>query len=210
LPLKTKASHSRARHFAAEGNGGTFSTASFGGLDAPKELMGIEVRIRPYEPSDADEIYDAAIESVREIEPWMPWCHSKYQRDDAVAWIQATVAGRGSKTMYDFAIIADGRYVGGCGINHINWMDRVANLGYWVRTTATRRGVATMAAREVINWSFAKTDLNRIEIVAACENIASQRVAEKLGADRDAVLRKRTLVNGRPADAILYSVIRPD
>jgi RimJ/RimL family protein N-acetyltransferase len=179
-------------------------------LEALHDVMRPEVKIRPYEFSDADDIYSAAIESVAEIGPWMPWCHSNYQRNDAEAWIEATIAGREAKTMYDFAIIADGKYVGGCGINHINWMDRTANLGYWVRTPVTRRGVATMAAREVINWAFAETTLNRIEIVSACKNIASQRVAEKLGADRDAVLRKRTLVNGQASDAILFSVIRPD
>lgn len=71
-------------------------------------------------------------------------------------------------------------------------------------------GVATMAARQVIERAFANTTLNRIEIVVACDNRPSQRVAEKLGANRDAVLGKRTMVNGRPADAILYSVLRPD
>jgi RimJ/RimL family protein N-acetyltransferase len=172
--------------------------------------MKCHVIVRPYEPSDAEGIYSAAVESVREMGPWMPWCHSNYKRGDAEAWIQATIDGRESATMYDFAILADGEYAGGCGINHINWMDRVANLGYWVRTSATRKGIATMAAREVIDWAFANTTLNRIEMVAACGNIASQRVAEKLGEDRDAILRKRTMANGQPVDAILYSVIRPD
>jgi ribosomal-protein-serine acetyltransferase len=172
--------------------------------------MKRSITVRPYERSDAAEIYSAALESVNEISPWMPWCHSGYQLQDAADWIQATIAGRDSATMYDFAIIADGRYCGGCGINHINWPDRVANLGYWVRTSATRRGVATKAAREVIDWAFANTTLNRIEIVAARENHASQRVAEKLGASRDAILGKRTMVNGHAVDAVLYSVLRPD
>jgi len=54
------------------------------------------------------------------------------------------------------------------------------------------------------------TNLNRLEIVAAVANPRSQRVAEKVGAQRDAVLRKRTLAAGIPSDALLYSIIRPD
>lgn len=123
--------------------------------------MQPNVTVRPYQYSDAPEIYAAVRESVDEIAPWMPWCHAGYELHEAEAWIQATVDGRESATMYDFAIIAN-------------------------------------------------TSLNRIEIVVACENRPSQRVAEKLGANRDAVLGKRTMVNGRPADAILYSVLRPD
>lgn len=169
-----------------------------------------QVKIRSYQPSDVEGLYEAVRESVDEMEPWMPWCHSGYSRADAEAWIGATATGSETASMYDFAIIADGGYAGGCGINHIDWMDRVANLGYWVRSSLTGRGIATRAALEVIKWAFVHTALNRIEIVVACDNTGSQRVAEKVGATRDAVLKKRTMAKGRPVDAILYSVIRPD
>ena len=171
-------------------------------------IKASSVTIRPYRESDASDIYAAVRESISEISPWMPWCHPDYELGEAQNWIQTTAVGRESATLYDFAIIGNGRYCGGCGVNGINWMDRVANLGYWVRTSATGQGIATMAARQVIAWTFANTKLNRLEIVAACENRASQRVAEKLGATRDAVLAKRTMVKGQPADAILYSVLR--
>ena len=172
--------------------------------------MSISVRVRPYEPSDADDMCAAAIESVREIEPWMPWCHANYGRADALGWVEATTVGRAKKALFDFAVLSDGMYVGGCGINRINWMERVANLGYWVRTSATGQGIATTAARQVLDWAFSETTLNRIEIVVACKNLPSQRVAEKLGAHRDAVLRERTFVNGQPADAVMFSVLRSD
>jgi RimJ/RimL family protein N-acetyltransferase len=172
--------------------------------------MPCQVTVRPYTSSDAEALYAAARESVDEVGPWMCWCHPDYSRADAEAWIEATVAGRESASLYDFAILADGQYAGGCGINHISWADRVANLGYWVRTSLTGKGIATMAALQVIEWAFENTTLNRVEIVVACDNVKSQRVAKKVGATRDAILRKRTMVKGRPVDAILYSVIRPD
>lgn len=172
-------------------------------------MVGL-VTVRPYTTSDVDALYAAARESYREVGPWMAWCRADYERGDAESWIEATITGRDAKTMYDFAVLIDGEYAGGCGINHIDWTDCVANLGYWVRTSATGKGVATKAAVHVIQWAFANTTLNRIEIVVACDNIRSQRVAEKVGAAHDAVLRKRTMVNGKPVDAVLYSVLRPD
>lgn len=63
---------------------------------------------------------------------------------------------------------------------------------------------------QLISWTFANTTQNRVEIVAAVDNVRSQRVAEKVGAYRDAVLRKRVMVRGLPSDAVLYSVVRPD
>jgi RimJ/RimL family protein N-acetyltransferase len=63
---------------------------------------------------------------------------------------------------------------------------------------------------QLISWTFANTTLNRVEIVVAVDNVRSQRVAEKVGAHRDAVLEKRVMVRGLPSEAVLYSVVRPD
>src|SRR5437588_791403 len=48
------------------------------------------------------------------------------------------------------------------------------------------------------------------ELVAAVDNVGSQRVAEKAGATREGILRNRLLINGRPHDAVLYSLVRGD
>lgn len=173
--------------------------------------MAGTVQIRLYELSDVPAVAAAARESSVEVSPWMAWCHADYSEADAAAWIQATLDGHQSGAMYDFAIIdAAGRYAGGCGINTISRATGVANLGYWVRSSAAGRGIAPAAVRQLIPWVFLNTPLHRLEIVAAVDNLRSQRVAEKAGAHRDAVLKKRTLVRGQPSDAVLYSVLRPD
>jgi len=46
--------------------------------------------------------------------------------------------------------------------------------------------------------------------LAATGNHASQRVAEKAGAVREGVLRKRLLVKGQTQDAVLYSLVAED
>ncbi len=172
--------------------------------------MAVAIDLLPYEPGDAAALTEAVQESVREVQPWMPWCYPGYSIGDAREYIGAAMAGRRQGTMYDFAILVDGRIAGGCGMNQINVLDRVANLGYWVRTSCAGRGVATAAVRQLLRWGFDHTNLNRIEIVAAVDNHASQRVAEKKGAGRDAVLAKRTMVAGQPSAAVLYSVLRAD
>lgn len=86
----------------------------------------------------------------------------------------------------------------------------MANLGYWVRTSAAGRGVATGATRAVARFGFEQIGLKRIEIVAAVNNLSSQRVAEKAGAVREGVLRKRLLIRGESHDAVLFSLVAED
>jgi RimJ/RimL family protein N-acetyltransferase len=168
------------------------------------------VRIRPYAAADASALFEAIHESMAELLPWMPWCHPGYSMEEAQAWIEFTLAGHRGGTMFDFAIEADGSLVGACGINRIDALNRVANLGYWVRTSRAGQGIVTRAVHQLIDWALANTRLERIEIVAAVDNVRSQRVAERVGARREAVLAKRAMAHGRPSAAVMYAVLRPD
>ena len=166
-------------------------------------------RIRAYEPDDAEALCEAARESVGEVFRWLPWCHAQYSMADAVEWTRSRAARAAEGSEHSFAIVgADGRFLGGCGLNQINRIHRLANLGYWIRTSATRQGVATEAVRQLAAFAFTHTDLVRLEIVCAVGNDASQRVAERAGAVREGVLRHRLLVHGQPMDAVMYSLVR--
>lgn len=164
--------------------------------------------IRLYREGDAEHMHPAARESVAEISPWLGWCHSEYSLEDARAWVasQEELAKQGLG--YTFAIWNEGRFLGGCGINQINKANRFANLGYWVRTSAMGKGVAPAAVRLVAEHAFRETDLMRLEIVCAVGNVRSQRVAEKVGAVREGVLRNRLLLPSGPSDAVMFSLVR--
>ena len=87
--------------------------------------------------------------------------------------------------------------------------NRRCNLGYWVRSGATGQGIAPRAALLTRDWAFEHTALVRIEVVIAVGNHRSIRVAEKSGAFREGVLRKRLLLHGVHEDAVMFSFVRP-
>ena len=172
----------------------------------------MKIDIRPLEMRDARAVYEAVDESRLEVSRWMDWCRPTYGPRDAEAWIRSTMLGREEGSCFQFGIFARRRrrLLGACGLSHIEPQVRLANLGYWVRTRASGRGIAPEAACRVIDWAFANTDLQRIEILAAVGNLRSQRVAEKLGATREGVLRSRLAVFGKHYDAVMFSIIRGD
>lgn len=159
---------------------------------------------------DAPEVFRAIDESRAEVSRWMDWCRPTYGLHDAEEWIRTSRDGSDEGTCFQFGIFAGRRFVGSCGLSRIDRTACVANLGYWVRTSASGQGVAPEAARRVIEWAFANTDVERIEILAAVGNRRSQRVAEKIGAVKEGVLRRRLAVFGRHHDAVIYSIVRGD
>jgi len=171
-----------------------------------------KVTIRPYQASDVKPCFEAVQESINELSPWMWWCHSAYSLNDSRSWIESRPKAWEDGTEYSFAIMdsKDGSFLGGCGLNHINLTDRFSNLGYWVRTSRKRQGIASAATLLVAEFAFKELGLNRVEIVVATENKASIRVAEKIGALREGILRKRIVVRDNVYDAFIFSIISDD
>lgn len=176
------------------------------------ELLAGHLLIRPFRATDIDAVYEAARESITEISPWMPWCHPEYSKEETKAFIMSRDEAWRNEEELTFGVfdLATGAFFGCVALNQINRMQQMANLGYWVRTSCAGRGVASTAARRVARFGFEELGLQRIEIVAAVGNMVSQRAAEKTGARREGVLRKRLLVHDQPQDAVMYSLVAED
>jgi ribosomal-protein-serine acetyltransferase len=167
--------------------------------------------IRPYRLEDAPEVFAAVRESLNELILWMPWCHPEYRLEETRAWLEMQVPAFQQGTNFEFAIESeDGRFLGGCGLNQIDRANLRANLGYWVRSGAVRRGVATTAVRLLRDWGFQNTDLIRFEIVIAAENEASLKVARRAGSIEEGIARNRVLLHGIAHDACVFSFTRKE
>ena len=177
------------------------------------------IGLRRYRPED-DELMLAAIhESSDEVSPWLPALSTEMPLVEVSSYIaiQARLADEGQA--YNFVIqlhggggkiAGGGQIAGGCGLTQINLRHRFANLYYWVRTSRAGQGIATRAVRLAARYAFVELGLARVEIVAAVENPASQRVAEKAGARREGLLRNRIALPDRMHDAVVFSLIPED
>jgi RimJ/RimL family protein N-acetyltransferase len=158
------------------------------------------------------DFYDAMIESGQD------WFNAgmlpkpDLSRDELEHMVKAFIALGEQDNAYMFYVL-DGitnQMVGVAFINQVNRTHQIGNLGYVVRTSRTGQGIATEAARLVAQYGFEKLGLQRIEIVIHPDNAPSLRVAEKLGATREVLLRNRILLHGVPCSAYMHSLIPED
>ena len=181
-------------------------------MEKELKLADGSVLLRPYRIGDTDHLYEAVRESIDELSVWMPWCHADYSIEESRSWIESRAEAWEKETDYDF-VIADaknGFFLGGCGLNRFDHANRTANIGYWVRTSRTKGGVATAAMQLLVRFGFGDLELNRIEIMVAVDNKASQRVAEKMGTIREGILRSRWIVREKVYDMVMFSLITGD
>jgi len=170
------------------------------------------IHLRPLERGDAEALLEAVRESMVELAAWMAWAHRGYGAADARVYLDSRAAAWRRGEEYAFGIVdaATGMFLGCAGLNQPNRAHRLMNLGYWVRTRAARRGVATAATLRLAAWGFEALGLCRVEIVVDPDNLASQRVAEKAGARREGILRRRIVAPGGQRDAVMFSLIPED
>jgi RimJ/RimL family protein N-acetyltransferase len=169
------------------------------------------LRLRPWREEDAPAVRDALHESMQSVSRFLAWCHPDYDLEEARTWIARCRASWLEGTMYDFAILAaDGELLGAVGLNDLDAANHRANLGYWIRDSARGNSYTALAARAVAAFGFERLELERIEIVAAIDNLASQRCAEKIGGVVEGVARRRIWIREQPHDAVVYGLLPED
>ena len=176
------------------------------------QLSNESLSIRPFKHKDCKALYEAAHESIEAISPWMTWCHKIFSLDDSEKCIKSSKKDWLNGSEYNFAIIdrEDGAFLGVCGLTKIDKDNRLANTAYWVRSSKVGRGIASSALGLLAQFAFEELKLNRIEIIPAIDNEASQRVATKAGAVKEGILRKRIVVGNKAYDGVMFSLVSYD
>lgn len=131
-----------------------------------------------------------------------------YSVADAQQFINTFI---GQDPIQVFAIEYQGKYVGNIGLHKQDDVySRSAELGYFIGEPYWNRGITTRAVRLICDYGFNRLDVVRIYSGVFEFNTPSQRVLEKCGFEREAVLKSAVCKKGRIYDEIRYAkVIRP-
>ena len=146
------------------------------------------VVVRAFEREDAEAVARACTDP--EIAHWIHRLPAPYSPADAGAFVAGArrTLVTGEQIRLAVADAASGELLGSVSLEP-SWQLGVAELGYWVKREARRRGVATAAARLLIHWAFEELGFERIELQTYPGNAVSQRLAESLGFRREGLLR---------------------
>ncbi|WP_299004117.1 GNAT family protein [uncultured Shewanella sp.] len=104
-------------------------------------------------------------------------------------------------------------YLGGCGVNHFESERHVAVIGYELHYGSWGKGIASEVLEKVVDFLFSAActhSVNRIEAYVMQGNMGSERVLNKLGFIKEALLRQHSYWKGRYHDLSLYALLRDD
>jgi [ribosomal protein S5]-alanine N-acetyltransferase len=104
----------------------------------------------------------------------------------------------------------DDQLIGSITLFNLDFNHRRAEIGYALGREHWRQGYMNEALMSVLKYAFEVLDLHRIEADVDPRNGASIRTLEKLGFQREGVLRERWQVNGEIQDAFFYGLLRQE
>ncbi|HEX9977930.1 MAG TPA: GNAT family protein [Acidimicrobiia bacterium] len=171
------------------------------------------LELRPFRRRDIDAVLAAIDDSLSELEVWLPWAHPGYGRSEAMRFLRDSGAAWAEGRAFDFAVRPrddPGHHLGNISVWPTSQRERAGEIGYWIRSDATGKGIATEAAARVTDIAFSELALHRVTLRIAVGNRASERIAEKLGYVHEGLLREEVLVRGTWLDHTLWAMLEDE
>lgn len=161
-------------------------------LDIPTVIKTSRLLLRSPQAGDGTVINQAIIESFVELHQWMPWAKNKPTVQDTEVFVRTARAQFITRESLTFLIFdATGtQFIGCISCFEKNWHIPHLEIGYWICTSQTGKGIATEATNALTRYAFEQLKVVRLQIKCDEDNNASRAIPEKLGFDFEGILKK--------------------
>lgn len=170
---------------------------------------GEKVKLREYSKEDIKQaqmyVNDPEVKML--LTPGIPF---PYTLEDEEKWYESQSANNDT---YNFAIetLDEGKYIGGCGINKIDWKNSNVIIGIFIGDkNYWEKGYGTDAIKVLIKFIFNEMNINRIKLNVFSFNKRAIKCYEKCGFKVEGVLRQELFRDGEYHDDILMGLLKEE
>lgn len=131
-------------------------------------------------------------------------------REDAQKWVRQALELRDSGTHVTFVLLhaGSGEIMGSTRYLNIRPRDRGLEIGYtWLGKAHQRTRTNTEAKYLLLQHAFETLGTHRVELKTDLRNSRSQKAIERIGAQREGVLRRHMVTQGGYVrDSVMFSI----
>jgi len=176
--------------------------------EVPTLTRGL-INLRKPELKDTQAVFDGCQDSLI---PRFTAISANYSMAHALDYVQRVDASLRTQRELPFVIEYgngdDRTFAGTISFHSLSVKNSVGELGYWMSASMRGKGIATTAARLLTDYGFASIGFKRIEALVDIENVASAKLLESAGYDREGLLKNKvTRDDGRQVDMYLFAAV---
>jgi [ribosomal protein S5]-alanine N-acetyltransferase len=178
-----------------------------------QELVGARVLLRPLRPDDWDAWREVRVRCRAWLERWEPQpepgsADPAVEREAFRARCGAWERQRHFDAAYGFGLfLTDGRFAGEVSLGSVQRGPfQMAYVGYWIDEALSGRGYVPEGVVLLMRYAFEALSLHRLEAAIVPRNVASRRVAEKLGMREEGIALGFLQIQGVYEDHVRYAI----
>lgn len=181
-------------------------------LNLPMPIKTPRLLLRPPQSGDGAMVNAAVLESFEQLHGTMPWAQEKPSVDDSEEYARQGAANWIVKKdeepylpifMYDNQT---GQFVGGTGYHTINWDVPCLEIGYWIRTSYSGKGLMTEAVNALTQYAFKQLRVKRVAITCDITNERSKKIPERLDFHLEGTMKfNRLTLSGTTSHTLIFA-----
>ncbi len=154
-------------------------------FEVPVPIRTPRLLLRPAQAGDGLVLNEAILESREELRPWMPWARTPTPPTPEESEENCRKSGISFLLREDLRLLMfsreNGRLVGSTGLHRFNLEGGLFEIGYWIRTSETKKGYAREATLALTRYAFGVLGAKRVHLFCNAENHASCAIPTSLG-----------------------------
>jgi ribosomal-protein-serine acetyltransferase len=168
------------------------------------------VSLRPVRRTDAQNRFACAKRNSERLRPWFFWAGEALNLGEIETYLASVESQAQPRSDYEYGIWNGDEYAGSVGLHKIDYVNRIARIGYWIDAALEGRGYIRQSVHALMELGFNTLHLNRIEIRCAPNNAPSRAVPERLGFTQEGTHRQVLALHGGFQDLIMYAMLARD
>ena len=177
-------------------------------INPPQTFKTERLRLRKAKLTDADAIFRQYAQDP-EVTKYVSWRAHRDLKETREYVQMCLLAWDVGKAFHWVIEGAEDKQVMGMIIARVNaekW-----ELGYVLAQPYWRQGFMTEALKAVIAWALKQKEIHRVWAVCDVDNLASARVMEKIGMQREGILKRWSVhpnISPEPRDSVCYAITK--
>jgi len=144
-------------------------------------VVSNEILLARIEIGDAETVFTAIDQNRSHLGKWLPFVDFTREIRDSELFIRNIMSNRDETLNEVYTIWFKGDFAGIIGFHNTDRVNEKTELGYWLIAGMTGLGIITASCHKLITFAFEGMGMNRITIRCAIDNLASEKVASRLG-----------------------------
>lgn len=175
-----------------------------------KHVIDDKIHMKILDLYHSEELFNLVDSNRRHLREYMPWVDSVRTIKDSQTFIQNCKNKHAANGGFDCGLWYEGEFAGVIGFHSMDSSIRSISIGYWLDKGFEGLGIITKATKLLVDYAFALAKVNRVVIKSSEKNIKSKAIPERLGFQREGIIRDGENLYGEYRNLVVYSKLRRD